>query len=87
MGESETTSVARSISAPEGSCSGKISVPEQGRFFSELAEFLWPDKAALHLAARTGASERMCRYWLAGSHKPTGRAMRAIFAEIVQRLD
>jgi hypothetical protein len=29
-----------------------------------LARTLWPSKTALELASRTGASERMCRYWM-----------------------
>jgi hypothetical protein len=68
----------RAISAAERNCSEN--------FFGDLAVFLWPDKAAHHLAAHTGASERMCRYWLSGSHKPTGRAVQAIFAEVARRL-
>ena len=53
--ESLAEAVAPSISAPERNCSGNI----QENFFGAIAVFLWPDKAAYHLAARTGASERM----------------------------
>jgi len=73
---------AASISAAAIHCSEKI----QEKFFGELAVFLWPDKAAYHLAVRTGASERMCRYWLSGRHPPTARAVRAVFGEILSRL-
>lgn len=81
--ESLAEAVAPSISAPERNCSGNI----QENFFGAIAVFLWPDKAAYHLAARTGASERMCRYWLSGSHKPTGRAVRAVLGEVIGRMD
>ena len=82
MGESGQTRARASISVAEISCRQKIAE----NFFADLAMFLWPNKAAFYLAARTGASERMCRYWLAGSHKPTGRAVQAVFGEIVERL-
>lgn len=33
------------------------------------ARTLWPAKASLELADRTGASERMCKYWLAEKYE------------------
>ena len=57
-------------------------------FFGELAGFLWPrGKPDYELHLRTGATERMCRHWLAGSHPPNARAVRAVLGEIIRRLD
>lgn len=34
-----------------------------------VAQTLWPTKTDMHLAHRTGTSDRMCRYWLANKYK------------------
>lgn len=57
------------------------------QFFGELAGFLWRGrKPDYELHIRTGATERMCRHWLAGSHPPNARAVRAVLGEILRRL-
>lgn len=59
------------------------------KFFGSLAEFLWPKpnfKADYELHIRTGASDRMCRYWIEGKHPPSSRAQRALLGEILKRL-
>ncbi len=85
-GESESISAAPSISAAAIHCTQNFRGAGGAKFFSDLCDLLWPDKAAFELAQRTGASLRMCRYWLAGSHAPNGRAIGAVLAELLLRL-
>lgn len=59
-------------------------------FFGELVALLWPNdkyKPDYELHLRTGATDRMCRNWIAGSHPPNARAVRTVLGEILRRLE
>lgn len=68
------------------SCTQQIEAPIRRIFFRDLAEFVWPIKTAFELAARTGASLRMCRYWLSGEHPAPWSAISVVLQEIIRRL-
>lgn len=58
-------------------------------FFGTLVCFLWPKpkfKPEHELHIRTGATSRMCRWWIDGTHPPSAAAVRALFGEILWRL-
>lgn len=76
-----------SIASAEANCTEKTEPPPSRIFFRDLCEFLWPVKTAWVLAERTGATLRMARYWLAGRHEVPAIALRAVFSEILIRLD
>jgi hypothetical protein len=59
---------------------------DRRKFFGDLARFLWVIKPEVALHQRTGATERMCRWWLDGTHPPNARAVRALLGEILRRL-
>jgi len=50
--------------------------------FGAVAKTIWPHKTAFELAARTGASERTAKYWLAGRYEPSAAAAAAIINEL-----
>lgn len=76
-----------SISHSEASFTDKIEGQASGKkFFGELACFIWPIKPEWELHIRTGASDRMARWWIDGTHPPNARAVRAILGEILKRL-
>lgn len=56
-------------------------LPPKGRIFPtnlsvmRVARALWPRKTDLELAARTGASQRLCRYWLSQKHTLSADAL------------
>lgn len=82
MGEQLSTADAPSISTLETNF-------QRGneRFFGDLCGLLWPDtKLDVELQQRTGATDRMCRNWIAGSHPPNARAVRVVLGEILRRL-
>lgn len=61
---SETMAATRA----SGKCGGAETCTESGKLLPlivRVARALWPSKTEMELAVRTGASPRMCRYWLA----------------------
>lgn len=55
--------------------------------FRTLALVAWPRKTAFALAALTGANERTCKRWLAGTGALPWLAVSVVLGEIIRRLD
>ncbi len=55
-------------SGPERSFQNTESSLPSNSLLMRVARSLWPLKTDLALAERTGASDRMCRYWLASKY-------------------
>lgn len=55
------------------------------RNFSLFARALWPIKTAANVASRTGVTERMAQFWLAGRFEPSNEAFKLIIDELYRR--
>lgn len=76
MGETETTSVARSKGSKE-------QVFRRNNF-GTIVRALWPEKSALNLAQRMGVSERNALQIINGERRVTARAAMVVHQKMLE---